>query len=110
MKANQWKPDDGAAVFTLSPNRVLGSPYFNEVLKTYGLIGFAYSNFMGDHHLVALQKEMGVQIEETREVSLVVGNFLETIINFPVSNPDLITRSGQFFIYLYSQNQGGSIA
>ena len=85
LKANQWKPHDGAAVFTISPNRVLGSPYFNEVLKTYGLIGFAYSNFMGDHHLVALQKEMGVQIEETREVSLVVGNFLETIINFPVS-------------------------
>ena len=101
LKGNQWKPDDGAAVFTLSPNRVLTSPYFREVLKTYGLIGFAYSNIMGDHHVVALEKEMGVQIEETREVSLVVGNFLETIINFPVStsgNYQALNNSSLTFI------------
>lgn len=82
LKANQWKPDDGAAVFTLSPDKILESPYFREVLNTYGLIGFAYSSFMGDHHVVALQKEMGLQIKETIEVSFVVENFLQTLINF----------------------------
>jgi len=40
---------------------------------------------MNDHHLVDLQKEMGVQIEDASEVSLVVGNFLETVIGLPVS-------------------------
>ena len=60
---------------------------------------------MGDHHVVALEKEMGVQIEETREVSLVVGNFLETIINFPVSTSGNYQSFKQFFINLYSQNQ-----
>ena len=80
-----WKPDEKAAVFSLNPNQVLESPYFNEVLKTYGLIGFGYSAIINDRHLVDLQKEMGVQINEVNEVSLVVGNFVETMINFPVS-------------------------
>ena len=80
-----WKPDDQAAVFSLKPDRVLGSPYFKEVLNTYGLLGFGYTNIMNDHHVVDLQKEMGVQIEDASEVSLVVGNFLETVIGLPVS-------------------------
>ena len=80
-----WKPDDQAAVFSLKPDRVLGSPYFKEVLNTYGLLGFGYTNIMNDHHLVDLQKEMGVQIEDASEASLVVGNFLETLIGLPVS-------------------------
>ena len=80
-----WKPDDQAAVFSLKPDRVLGSPYFKEVLNTYGLLGFGYTNIMNDHHVVDLQKEMGVQIEDASEVSLVVGNFLETVISLPVS-------------------------
>ena len=80
-----WKPDDQAAVFSLKPDRVLGSPYFKEVLNTYGLLGFGYTNIMNDHHVVDLQKEMGVQIEDASEVSLVVGNFLETLIGLPVS-------------------------
>lgn len=80
-----WKPDDKAAVFSLKPDQVLGSPYFSEVLNTYGLIGFGYTNLMKDRHLVDLQKEMGVQINEVNEVSFVVGNFVETMINFPVS-------------------------
>ena len=80
-----WKPDEKAAVFSVKPNQVLGSPYFNEILKTYGLLGFAYSNVINDRHLVDLQKEMGVQIKEVSEVSFVVGNFVETMSNFPVS-------------------------
>ena len=80
-----WKPDDQAAVFSLKPDRVLGSPYFKEVLNTYGLLGFGYTSIMNDHHVVDLQKEMGVQIEDASEVSLVVGNFLETVIGLPVS-------------------------
>jgi hypothetical protein len=80
-----WKPDEKAAVFSLNPNQVLGSPYFNEVLNTYGLLGFGYTAIINDRHLVDLQKEMGVQIKEVSEVSLVVGNFVETMINFPVS-------------------------
>lgn len=69
----------------MKPDRVLGSPYFKEVLNTYGLLGFGYTNIMNDHHVVDLQKEMGVQIEDASEVSLVVGNFLETVIGLPVS-------------------------
>ena len=80
-----WKPNDQAAVFSLKPDRVLGSPYFKEVLNTYGLLGFGYTRIMNDHHVVDLQKEMGVQIEDASEVSLVVGNFLETVIGLPVS-------------------------
>ena len=80
-----WKPDDQAAVFSLKPDRVLESPYFKEVLNTYGLLGFGYTSIMNDHHVVDLQKEMGVQIEDVSEVSLVVGNFLETVIGLPVS-------------------------
>jgi len=80
-----WKPDDQAAVFSVKPDRVLGSPYFKEVLNTYGLLGFGYTSIINDHHLVDLQKEMGVQIEDASEVSLVVGNFLETVISLPVS-------------------------
>ena len=80
-----WKPDEKAAVFSLNPNQVLGSPYFNEVLKTYGLIGFGYTAIINDRNLVDLKKEMGVQINEVSEVSFVVGNFVETMINFPVS-------------------------
>ena len=71
-----WRPSESAAVFSLKPDRVLGSPYFKEVLKTYGLLGFGYTSIINDHHLVDLQKEMGVQIEDASEVSLVVGNFL----------------------------------
>ena len=56
------------------------------MLKTYGLLGIAYTSVVSDHHLVDLQKEMGVQINEMSEVSLVVGNFMETIIDFPISS------------------------
>ncbi|MEK9772400.1 MAG: hypothetical protein VW576_02435 [Opitutae bacterium] len=80
-----WKPDEKAAFFSVKPDQVLGSPYFHEVLNTYGLIGFGYTTIMNDHHLVDLQKEMGVQIKETSELSFVVGNFMETISNYPVS-------------------------
>jgi hypothetical protein len=80
-----WKPNDQAAVFSLKPDQVLGSPYFKEVLNTYGLLGIGYTRIMNDHHVVDLQKEMGVQIEDASEVSLVVGNFLETVIGLPVS-------------------------
>ena len=65
-----WKPDEKAAVFSLNPNQVLESPYFNEVLKTYGLIGFGYTAIMNDRHLVDLQKEMGVQIKDVSESPL----------------------------------------
>ena len=81
-----WKPDDQAAVFSVKPDRVLGSPYFKEVLNTYGLLGFGYTMVMNDHHLVDLQKEMGVQIEDASEVSLVVGDFLKTVVDLPVSS------------------------
>jgi len=81
-----WKPNDQAAVFSLKPDQVLGSPYFKEVLNTYGLLGFGYTMVMNDHHLVDLQKEMGVQIEDASEVSLVVGDFLETVVDLPVSS------------------------
>ena len=82
--AERWQRDDMAAVFTVNPNLVLGSPYFNEVLSTNGIIGFAYSTLMNDHHVVDFQKEIGVQINEISEVSLVVGNFLESIMNVPI--------------------------
>ena len=70
----------------MKPDRVLGSPYFKEVLNTYGLLGFGYTMVMNDHHLVDLQKEMGVQIEDASEVSLVVGDFLKTVVDLPVSS------------------------
>ena len=54
-----WKPDEKAAVFSVKPDQVLGSPYFKEVLNTYGLIGFGYTTIMNDHHLVDLQKGDG---------------------------------------------------
>jgi hypothetical protein len=96
-----WKPDDQAAVFSVKPDRVLGSPYFKEVLNTYGLLGFGYTMVMNDHHLVDLQKEMGVQIEEASEVSLVVRNFLETVVDLPVStsgNYQALQNSSLIFI------------
>ena len=99
--AERWRPDDKAAVFTLNPNQVLGSSYFDEVLKTYGLLGIAYTSVVSDHHLVDLQKEMGVQINEMSEVSLVVGNFMETIIDFPIStsgNYEALDNSSFTFI------------
>ena len=83
--AERWRPDDMAAVFTVKPNQILGSSYFEEVLKTYGLLGFAYTSIVDDRHLLDLQKEMGVQIKETSEVSLVLENFWETIIDIPIS-------------------------
>ena len=61
---------------------------------------------MGDHHVVALEKEMGVQIEETREVSLVVGNFLETIINFPVSTSGNYQALNNSSLTLFSEPMG----
>jgi len=85
LNAEQWKPDEKAAIFSIQPNQVLGSPYFQEVLNTYGLIGFGYSNIMRDHHVIDFQKEMGVKIEDISEISFVIGNFLETIVNSPVS-------------------------
>ena len=96
LNAEQWKPDEKAAVFSIQPKQVLGSPYFQQVLNTYGLIGFGYSNIMRDHHVIDFQKEMGVKIEDIREISFVIGNFLETIVNFPVStsgNYDALTNS-----------------
>ena len=85
LNAEPWKSDEKAAVFSIQPNQVLGSPYFQEVLNTYGLIGFGYSNIMRDHHVIDFQKEMGVKIEDISEISFVIGNFLETIVNSPVS-------------------------
>ncbi|NBS20121.1 MAG: hypothetical protein EBS74_10145, partial [Flavobacteriia bacterium] len=102
LNAEQWKPDEKAAVFSIQPDQVLGSPYFQEVLKTYGLIGFGYSNIMRDHHVIDFQKEMGVKIEDTIEVSLVVENFLETIVNLPVStsgNYNALTNSSMLMIF-----------
>jgi hypothetical protein len=96
LNAEPWKPDEKAAVFSIQPNQVLGSPYFKKVLNTYGLIGFAYSNIMSDHHVMDFQKEMGVKIEDISEISFVIGNFLETIINTPVStsgNYDALTNA-----------------
>ena len=85
LMAEPWRPDESSAVFTVNPNKVLGSSYFKEVLNPSGLIGFGYSSIMRDHHLMDFQKEMGVKIEDTTEVSLVVGNFHETLMNFPVT-------------------------
>ena len=96
-----WKPDDKAAVFSLKPDQVLGSPYFKEVLNTYSLLGFGYTMVMNDRHLVDLQKEMGVEIKDTSEVSLVVENYLETVIGFPVStsgNYQALNNSSLAFI------------
>jgi hypothetical protein len=101
LNAGQWKPDEKAAVFSIQPNQVLGSPYFQKVLNTYGLIGFAYSNIMRDQHVMDFQKEMGVKIEDISEISFVIGNFLETIINTPVStsgNYDALTNSSLVMI------------
>ena len=101
LNAEPWKPDEKAAVFSIQPNQVLGSPYFQEVLNTYGLIGFGYSNIMRDHHVMDFQKEMGVKIEDISEISFVIGNFLETIINSPVStsgNYDALTNSSLMMI------------
>jgi hypothetical protein len=91
LNAVEWKPDKDAAVFTIRPNQVLESSYFEEVLQTYGLIGLGYSSVMRDHHVVDLQKEMGIKIKDASEFSLVVGKFLETIANAPVST------SGNFY-------------
>ncbi len=91
--AKQWKPDDAAAIFSIKPNKVLESSYLLEVLNTYGFIGFAYSSFTGDPHIISLQNEMGVQIKDATEVSLVMGNFLETVQNMPVST------SGNFKVF-----------
>ena len=101
LQAESWKPDEDAAVFTICPNQVLGSPYFKEVLTTYGLIGFGYSMVTNDHHVVDLQEEMGVQIEDASEVSFVMGNFLETMVNLPSStsgNYDVLARSSPVII------------
>ena len=101
LNAEQWKPDEKAAVFSILPNQVLGSPYFQEVLKTYGLIGYGYSNIMRDHHVMDFQKEMGVKFEDISEISFVIGNFLETIVNSPVStsgNYDALTNSSLIMI------------
>jgi hypothetical protein len=102
LNAEPWKPDEKAAVFSIQPNQVLGSPYFQEVLNTYGLIGFGYSNIIRDHHVMDFQKEMGVKIEDISEISFVIGNFLETIINSPVStsgNYDALTNSSLLMIF-----------
>ena len=97
-----WKPDEKAAVFSLNPNQVLGSPYFNEVLKTYGLIGFGYTAIMNDRHLVDLQKEMGVQIKDVSEVSFVVGNFCGNYDQFPSFYLRKLSGFKRLFFNLYS--------
>lgn len=80
QSASQWRPDESAAIFTVNPNQVLENPYFKEVLNTYGLIGFAYSNFTGDHNVIALQKELGVKVEEVTEATMVIGNFMNNVL------------------------------
>jgi hypothetical protein len=101
IDAATWRPDKSSALFTINPNQVLGSPYFQEVLRTYGLIGYGYSSIMRNHHVMDLQKEMGVKIEDISEISFVMGNFLETMINTPVStsgNYDALTNSSLIII------------
>ena len=101
VNAEQWRPDEKAAVFSIQPNQVLGSPYFQEVLNTYGLIGFGYSAIINDQHVVALQNEIGIQIEDTSEISFMIGNFLETMLNLPSStsgNYDVFARSSPVII------------
>lgn len=101
VNAEQWRPDEKAAVFSIQPNQVLGSPYFQEVLNTYGLIGFGYSAIINDQHVVALQNEIGIQIEDTSEISFMIGNFLETMLNLPSStsgNYDVLARSSPVII------------
>ena len=101
MNAEQWKPDEKAAVFSIQPNQVFGSPCFQEVIKTYGLIGFGYSSIVRNHHVMDFQKEMGVKIEDISEISFVIGNFLQTMINSPVStsgNYDALTNSSLLMI------------
>ncbi len=85
LNAEEWMPDERAARFTLKPDQAFGTPFFDEALETYGPIGFAYADFMGDHNLRALQEELGVRFDEASEVSVVMGNFLETLCNLPVS-------------------------
>ena len=85
QSANQWRSDESAASFTIHPNQVLGSPYFKEVLNTYGLISYGYSSFMADHHMIALQKELGVKVEEVNEATLVIANFMDNVLHFPSS-------------------------
>ena len=93
LQAEQWKPDEDAAVFTVCPDQVLGSPYFKEVLKTHDFLEFAYSAIINDQHVVALQNEIGIQIEDTSEISFMMGNFLETMANMPVST------SGNYYAF-----------
>jgi len=76
VQGEPWKPDEEAAVFTVRPDQVLGSPYFQEVLKTSGFLGFAYSTIINDQHVVDLQKEMGVEIADISEASFMMGNFV----------------------------------
>ncbi len=101
LQGEPWKPDEDAAVFTVRPDQVLGSPYFKEVLKTHGFLEFAYSAIINDQHLVALQNEIGFQIEDTSEISFMMGNFLETMVNLPSStsgNFDAFARSSPVVI------------
>jgi hypothetical protein len=101
LQAEPWKPDEDAAVFTICPNQVLGSPYFKEVLKAHGFLEFAYSAIINDQHVVALQNEIGFQIEDTSEISFMMGNFLETMVNLPSStsgNYDVFARSSPVVI------------
>jgi hypothetical protein len=101
LQAEPWKPDEDAAVFTICPNQVLGSPYFKEVLKTHDFLEFAYSAIINDQHVVALQNEIGIQIEDTSEISFMMGNFLETMVNLPSStsgNYDAFARSSPVII------------
>jgi len=93
LQAEPWKPDEDAAVFTICPNQVLGSPHFKEVLKTHDFLEFAYSAIINDQHVVALQNEIGIQIEDTSEISFMMGNFLETMVNMPVST------SGNYYAF-----------
>ena len=76
LQAEPWKPDEDAAVFTVCPDQVLGSPYFKEVLKNHGFLEFVYSAIINDRHVVDLQNEIGIQIEDTSEVSFMMGNFV----------------------------------
>ena len=95
VQGEPWKPDEETAVFTVRPDQVLGSPYFQEVLKTSGFLGFAYSTIINDQHVVDLQKEMGVEIADISEASFMMGNFLETMANMPAvtsGNYDAFSR------------------
>jgi len=74
-----WRPSESSAFFTVKPNRVVGSSFFEETLGTYKLLAFGYSSIVNDFHANAFQQDMGFTPENLSEATLVFHRMMETL-------------------------------